>query len=177
MFYVAQTLVSPIPSSFAPKRGAVTVELMMKKYSKDTREGWRERAGEGGRAEGGGGEEWERGDGKRWRKREAEAGLRDKWGWRWSRGQGRTHFVHNLSRMNAHLCIHTMPRRSTSCFHLPGRHRVHQARRWGSGGGGSQRQREMCYRCCDEVEQDISWNHITRSQRGLAAEIRMRNAF
>ena len=63
----------------------------------------------GGRGEGEGGG-WERGGGK---------GV--------GRG-GRTQFVHGRSRMTIDPRIPTMPGRSTSGFHQPGRHCLHQAR-------------------------------------------------
>ena len=43
-------------------------------------------------------------------------------------GGGGTQFVHGRSRMTIYPRILTMPRRSTSGFHQPGRHCWHQAR-------------------------------------------------
>ena len=44
------------------------------------------------------------------------------------RGGGGTQFVHGRSRMTIDLRIPTMPGRSTSSFHQPGRKCLHQAR-------------------------------------------------
>ena len=49
-------------------------------------------------------------------------------------GGGGTQFVHGRSRMTIDARIPTMPGRSTSGFHQPGRHCLHQARS-GRGGG------------------------------------------
>ena len=43
-------------------------------------------------------------------------------------GGGCTQFVHDRSRMTIDIRIHTMQGRSTSGFHQPGRHCLHQAR-------------------------------------------------
>ena len=45
----------------------------------------------------------------------------------YSSGGGYTQFVHGCSRMSIDPRIPTMPGQSTSGFHLPGRHRLHQA--------------------------------------------------
>ena len=54
--------------------------------------------------------------------------LKNKWhvdqGFVW----GCTQFVHGRSRMTIDRCISKMPGRSTSGFHRPGRHCLHQAR-------------------------------------------------
>ena len=43
-------------------------------------------------------------------------------------GAGGTQLVHGRGRMTIDPCIPTMPGRSTSGFHRPGRHYLHQAR-------------------------------------------------
>ena len=55
---------------------------------------------------------------------------------------GVTRFMHGRSRMTVDPRTPTMPGRSASGFHRPGRHRVHPTRStarcsgWGAGGGG-----------------------------------------
>ena len=64
--------------------------------------------------------------------RGGEVSLFDSWtGKVWGggrKGRGCTHFVHGRSRMTIDPRIRTMPGRSTSGFHQPGRHCSHQAR-------------------------------------------------
>ena len=82
------------------------------------------------------------------------------------RGDGSTHIVHRRSRMTIALRIPTMPGRSPSRFHRPGRHCLHQARRVVRC-SASRMKRVSCILLRTAFEADISCIWLTASNESI----------